>query len=174
MTKRVCIFIDGSNFYHSLRDFSNRKVNFQNFVSLLVGTSGTQTLIRTYYYNATRIKEDNSQQYEAQQRFFDALRRLPYFDLRLGRLVRKGPSTVIEKGIDVRIAVDMLQMAYKNIYDVAILVSGDADYVPAIEAVKDVGKHVKLACMKKSRSIALANSVDQVIDLDSCIERCWA
>lgn len=51
----------------------------------------------------------------------------------------------MEKGVDINIAVDMLSMAYKNLYDVCILVSGDSDFHPAIQAVKDLGKHVEMA-----------------------------
>jgi uncharacterized LabA/DUF88 family protein len=45
-----------------------------------------------------------------------------------------------EKAVDVYLATDLLQL--RNIYDVAIIVSGDQDYVPAVQAVKDSGKHV--------------------------------
>lgn len=45
-----------------------------------------------------------------------------------------------EKTMDVNLAVDMLQM--RDIYDMAIVVSGDQDYLPAIQAVKDTGKTV--------------------------------
>ena len=99
MPERVVIYIDGSNFYHSLRAHStSQKVDFQKLAALL---TGSRSLIRTYYYNAIVIKDDDMQRYKAQQRFLDVIRHLPYFDVRLGRLVRKG-TTVIEKGIDVR------------------------------------------------------------------------
>jgi uncharacterized LabA/DUF88 family protein len=46
----------------------------------------------------------------------------------------------IEKAVDVMLATDLLML--KDIYDVAILVSGDQDYVPAVRRVKDFGKTV--------------------------------
>ena len=45
-----------------------------------------------------------------------------------------------EKTVDVNLAVDMLQM--RDIYDMAIIVSGDQDYLPAVQAVKNAGKIV--------------------------------
>lgn len=45
-----------------------------------------------------------------------------------------------EKAVDVKLATDLLRL--KDIYDIAIIVSGDQDYVPAVEAVKDFGKNV--------------------------------
>jgi uncharacterized LabA/DUF88 family protein len=45
-----------------------------------------------------------------------------------------------EKTVDVNLAVDMVML--RDIYDLAIIVSGDQDYVPAAQAVKDMGKPV--------------------------------
>ncbi|MGA7579058.1 MAG: NYN domain-containing protein [Desulfobaccales bacterium] len=52
------------------------------------------------------------------------------FDKTLGR----------EKAVDVKLAVDLI--ALHNIYDMAVIVSGDQDYVPAVQIVKDLGKKV--------------------------------
>ena len=45
-----------------------------------------------------------------------------------------------EKAVDVKLASDMIVL--RDIYDVAIIVSGDQDYVPAVEVVKDSGRRV--------------------------------
>jgi uncharacterized LabA/DUF88 family protein len=45
-----------------------------------------------------------------------------------------------EKAVDVKLATDMLVL--KDIYDLAIIVSGDQDYVPAVQIIKDSGKRV--------------------------------
>lgn len=45
-----------------------------------------------------------------------------------------------EKAVDVKLATDLLML--RDIYDVAIIVSGDQDYVPAVQVVKDSGKQV--------------------------------
>jgi len=45
-----------------------------------------------------------------------------------------------EKAVDVRLACDMIIL--KDIYDAAVIVSGDQDYVPAVQIVKDFGKRV--------------------------------
>lgn len=48
--------------------------------------------------------------------------------------------TVLEKGLDTRLAVDMVTML--DYYDVALLVSGDADNIPCLDYVKAKGRHV--------------------------------
>lgn len=45
-----------------------------------------------------------------------------------------------EKAVDVKLASDMITL--KDIYDIAIIVSGDQDYVPAVGVLKDSGKRV--------------------------------
>lgn len=45
-----------------------------------------------------------------------------------------------EKAVDVKLATDMIVL--KDIYDISVIVSGDQDYVPAVQVIKDVGKHV--------------------------------
>ncbi|HZR03470.1 MAG TPA: NYN domain-containing protein [Burkholderiales bacterium] len=47
---------------------------------------------------------------------------------------------VREKAVDVRLACDMIML--RKIYDTAIVVSGDQDYVPAVQVLKDAGKTV--------------------------------
>lgn len=48
----------------------------------------------------------------------------------------------IEKGVDSAILTDMFSLAWENAYEVAILVSGDADLVPAVEKIQDRGLKV--------------------------------
>ena len=45
-----------------------------------------------------------------------------------------------EKCVDTKLSVDLILL--RDIYDVAVIVSGDQDYVPAVQAIKDYGKHV--------------------------------
>jgi len=45
-----------------------------------------------------------------------------------------------EKAVDVKLATDLITL--RDIYDVGVIVSGDQDYVPAVQSVKDFGKTV--------------------------------
>lgn len=47
-----------------------------------------------------------------------------------------------EKGVDAALVTDLLALAWQGSYDVAILVSSDADFVPAVEHVQDKGLKV--------------------------------
>jgi len=169
--ERVMVFIDGSNFYRCLKNqFGTASVDFLKLALLLCGD---RKLIRVYYYNAVVRREDGEERYRDQQRFFERLRDVPYLELRLGRLEKRG-STVVEKGVDVTIATDMLRRAYSNAYDTAILVSGDADLVPAVEGVKDIGKHVENAFIYAGHSRHLRQTCDRFILLDEAMmEQCW-
>jgi uncharacterized LabA/DUF88 family protein len=156
--ERVALFIDGSNFYHGLKQNINRvDIDFGKLANLLCGN---RKLVRIYYYNAPVDMRENIQRYKDQQRFFTRLTFIPYLTRKLGHLEKRTKRIKCraqckqdfdyefrtEKGVDVYLAIDMLAAAYKNLYDTAILVAGDGDYAMAIEAVKDVAnKHVELA-----------------------------
>jgi uncharacterized LabA/DUF88 family protein len=159
MAPRVCIFIDGSNFYHGLKhNFGKANVDFHKLSLLLCTTQ--RELVRTYYYNAPVNKSDGEERYKSQQRFFESLRKMPYFQLRLGRLEHRDGG-VIEKGVDIYIAVDMLRYAFSDIYDIAILISSDGDFAEAVNAVKDLGKHVEYAHFSTGKSKHLMDCCDK-------------
>lgn len=175
MADRLMVFIDGSNLYHSLRShFGRSDLDFAKFVSCL---KETRELRRTYYYGAQVDQALDPQGYKSQQRFLDSLNRVPYFEVRLGRLVyRNWPTSApFEKGIDVRLATDMLTHAFRNNFDVALLVSADADFGDMLQAVKDLGKHVEVALFGASTSSRrLRDAADRVIPIDvAFLANCW-
>jgi len=51
-------------------------------------------------------------------------------------------ETVVEKSVDVMLAVDMVVMAERDQFDTAYLLSADGDFTPAVEAVRGCGKSV--------------------------------
>ena len=65
-----------------------------------------------------------------------------------------------EKGVDVRLATDMLVHAAWNNYDVAILVSGDADFEPVVRRVRDLGKKVYISFFPYAIAEALKEASD--------------
>jgi uncharacterized LabA/DUF88 family protein len=50
-----------------------------------------------------------------------------------------------EKGVDVALAVDALQVGLKNQIDIAVLVTGDGDFVPLVRALNKNGVRVLVA-----------------------------
>ena len=68
-----------------------------------------------------------------------------------------------EKRVDVSIAVDMVVKAHAQEYDVAFILSADGDFVPAVMAVKALGKKVSAASPVIGRE--LAKVVDAFIPL---------
>lgn len=197
--ERVTIFIDGSNFYHGLKaNNCSTKIDFHKLSKLLTGQQ--RSLIRTYYYNAAYNQGDNPSEYANQLRFLTGLRRTPYLAVRLGRLEKrttqidqeklkealgdkltrrfieifgKEITSYVEKGVDIAIAVDMLKFAYSDSYDTAILISGDGDFVSALEEVQNLGKHVENVYFSKGHSIYLRETCDKFVALTSnSIKRC--
>src|SRR3989344_8488508 len=77
-----------------------------------------------------------------------------------------------EKGIDVWVAIDMVKEALQNKLDYCILISGDADFVPALDLVKSIGKEVLSAFVPKGYSNELRQKFPYFIikreDLSKC------
>ena len=110
--------------------------------------------LRTYYYDCLPYQgspptEEERTRYTTQRRFFEALERLPRFSVRLGRLERRGPDasgnfTFEQKRFDILLGVDLVSLATKGAVQEAIIVAGDSDFVPAIDAAKREGVAVSL------------------------------
>lgn len=164
MQRRLAIFIDGSNLYNGMREnLSNTRVNLGELIDQL---RNDRYLIRCYYYNAPLTEDYGDDLREGQARFFESLRRIPYVTVRLGRLHRRSDGSLVEKGIDVSIAVEALGLAYADAYDEAVIVSGDGDYVELVEAIKRRGKQVEISMFRNQSAGVLMEYADVFRPLD--------
>jgi uncharacterized LabA/DUF88 family protein len=75
------------------------------------------------------------------------------------------PKSGRSKRVDITLATDMLSHAHRKNYDVAVLVAGDADYVPLVEAVKHEGQQVVLWFVQDGLNPALRAAADHYWDL---------
>ena len=76
--KRICVYIDGANFYGGLtsinKRFSDSKFDFERYIKHLIKED---KLIQIYYYNALIKKKINEKVWRKQSDFFNRLRRIP-------------------------------------------------------------------------------------------------
>lgn len=71
----------------------------------------------------------------------------------------RAERSVLEKGIDVQLAVDMVRLALHRRYDAAILVSADTDLLPAVETVfRSRLAHVEIATWAGSNRLRFPNT----------------
>lgn len=136
-TERVAIYIDGGNFYRRLREAglpSGVRFDHSAFVeSLLRGRALTS---KRYYIGIVRNHdhtEKSQRMVEAQQKFLSGLSG-EGFTIKRGRIVYD--HGVREKGVDVKIALDLVVGAVDDLYDTAIIISSDTDLIPAIKYVR--------------------------------------
>lgn len=93
--------------------------------------------------------------YTASQRQASTWTRSPLVTLvtRPLRYPRRWPAEPArEKGVDVALAVDLVRLAVKGAYDVAVVMSTDTDLVPAVEAVVELGVRVEVAAWRARRA----------------------
>lgn len=167
--ERVIIFIDGSNHYHIVKNmFPNKKSTDFNFSKFMKHLVGDRKLIRAYYYTAPLDISYDEEGYMKQQQFFDKLQRVQNFKLILCRMQKvkiNGKIIYQVKEDDIHLAVDMVKLAFNNAYDTAILVSSDGDFVPAVQAVKEIGKNVENIGFENKFSYHLQHECDRFIKL---------
>ncbi len=170
-SERISIFIDGSNLYHSLKKL-NVKIDFEKLIKNLVGN---RELVAVFYYTANLNIGENQESYWEHQRFLEKLRKIPKFNVILCNLKKikenDGSFKYLIKGDDARLIHDFIVGAYENLYDIAIIVSGDEDFEPMIRTAKDKGKKIGNAFFKSSSSSSLRNACDFSICIDNNIEK---
>lgn len=143
----MAVYIDGSNFYYKLKDLGTKNITYFGFGEFSNFLSRDRNIIaKRYYVGVVRSKEGDKKSkkmQEGQVKLFNHLHsKKEGFNIQRGYLM-KNDGVYHEKGVDVKMAVDLLVGAYENIYDVAILVSSDTDLIPAIQKVKQLGKEVE-------------------------------
>ena len=165
---RICVFIDGSNLYFALkRNNKMTRVDYYQFSLALCGYR--RKLVRTFYYNAVFDATHFSDKAKSQQSFFDSLDRTPYLELRLGRIIQNREGHRMEKGVDVRMAADMVYYAARDFYDTAIVVTEDQDFSHAMGLVKELGKQVELAVFPDAQSREMIRAADKILNLDEIV-----
>lgn len=151
--QRVGVFVDVQNMYYSAKNIHQSKVNFGKILEEAV--SGRR-LIRALAYV---IKADSPEE----QSFFEALDKQG-FEVKYKELqvffggAKKGDW-------DVGLAMDAVRLVEK--VDVAIVVSGDGDFVPLVEYLQNRGLIVEAFAFAESASARLREQVDMFTDLSA-------
>lgn len=152
----VITYIDGFNLYFGMRREAVKRgtveepdASWYRYMWLDLHAmcsrmlTSEQTLVAVKYFTAP-ITGSKSKQ-ERQNAFLDALRTLPKIEIIFGRFEperkecnRCGHPAYHpqEKKTDVNIATSLICDALSDHYDTAILVTGDSDLRPALDAVK--------------------------------------
>ena len=142
--ERIFILIDGNNFYHRLKELKLNNLLSFHYEKLSDFLTGQRLLIfKHYYIGAIREEQGNPKSKELMrgQRKLTSILQRDGWIVKFGHMLKT--DGYHEKGVDVQIAVDLLIGAYENLYDTALIISGDEDFVLAIRKVQKLGKKVE-------------------------------
>lgn len=156
---RVAVFIDGSNFYRKLKDLEIKNTSKFNYFGFIKSLTKSEELTYTGYYVGQIRKEEKNEKsqllYSNQQKLFTHLEsNIPNLQIVRGH-IQNFNGTYKEKGVDVRLALDIYKLANKNAYDKVVLLSSDSDLIPAIRMVQEDGKEVEYIGFSHCPSIAM-------------------
>jgi len=91
------------------------------------------------------------------------------------RVYKKFAGNERTKGVDIGLATEFLSNAFQDNYGTAVLVAGDADYVPMVREVKRLGKRVYVAFFERSGlNPKLRRECDYFFELEDSFRRRWA
>jgi uncharacterized LabA/DUF88 family protein len=149
--KNVAVFVDVANIFYAAKAAG---VDI-DYVTLLKSATAGRDLVRAYAY--TGLDPDN----ENQRNFHDFLRRSNYKVV--SKDIRKYGDGKVKANLDIELVVDMMKTA-RNL-DIAIVVSGDGDFAPAIRAVQEQGVRVEVISFRGNTSSDLIDVADQFTDI---------
>jgi hypothetical protein len=149
---KVSIFFDGQNFYRSLQRYDESlRVDYDRLAAWITQAVGGPGAIFAGAHYYVGVSSDAPPLVEG---FLKGLELRPgYFVKRELRVRRSGRCPACnsdyeyttEKRVDTRLVAEMIHYAAIGAFDAAVLVSGDDDFVPAVEAVNALGRQVWVA-----------------------------
>ena len=152
--QRVAVLIDVQNMYHSARNLYKKRVNFKELLKTAVSS---RKLIRAIGYV---IKTESGEE----AAFFEAL-------TKIGIEPKFKDLQVFAGGLkkadwDVGLAIDAIRLAPR--IDAIVLITGDGDFIPLVEYLKEgeYGLQVEVMAFGRSASGKLKEKADEFINLD--------
>jgi uncharacterized LabA/DUF88 family protein len=166
-TERVAVFVDGANLYHSIKNYYKGVLDYGRLLSAAVGD---RKLLRATFYIVEKQETDEAQGAPSARSFVYNLNKFGY-KVRSKPLIvhetltAEGERSVSHKGDwDIGIVVDMIRLA--DHADTYVLVSGDGDYVEAIEYLQsEKGIRAEVISAAQCTSQALLDVCDLHTDL---------
>ena len=158
---RLAIFLDGGYVDASFP----RNLNYGRLVEHIRDVTN-QDLLRSYLYHClppVGPSVEVRRKYEGKKRLFYALERTPRFVVRLGQLVWQG-TAFVQKGVDLRLGLDLAFLADRSVVTDIALVSGDGDLAPALEFARNLAV-VTWVFHSGSLAESLRKTADEVVDL---------
>ncbi len=151
MSKNVAVFVDVANIFYAAKAAG---VDI-DYVTLLKASTAGRDFVRAYAY--TGLDPDN----ENQRQFHSFLTRSGYKVV--SKDIRKYGDGRIKANLDIELVVDMMRMAQH--IDIAVVVSGDGDFAPAIRAVQQQGVRVEVVSFRGNTSSDLIDVADVFTDI---------
>ncbi len=149
--------LDGSNLYNKLKRVDNKlstsNLHYRDFVEYVIKSKANYI----GYYVGEILPNKNDKKtwrlYKNQNYLFNGLTSQK-ISVKKGYLLKTN-GVYHEKGVDVQIAVDMLDMAFDNKYNECYLFSSDTDLIPAIKSAQKRGKKIIYVAFENYLSHAL-------------------
>jgi len=151
LTKNVAVFVDVANLYYSARGL---EVDV-DYVALLKAATKGRDLIRAYAYSGLDPENEN------QRKFIDFLNKNGYKVVH--KDIRKFGDGRVKANLDIELVVDVFRLADRM--DIAVIVSGDGDFAPAIRALQDKGVRCEVISFRPNTSSDLIAVADEFIDI---------
>ncbi len=192
---KIMVFIDGTWLYINKSrlsevygdesfhvDFGKLPQVLAQEVSMQLGDIDVD-VVRTCLFGSYAVNFDirDEEIVNRRREFFDMLKEEHHYEVEIypinfrGRRIRKTDRDARdtfepkEKYVDISLAASMLYYAaIPNVYDIAIAVIGDRDFIPMLQAVRRLGKRVAIASIKNSCAPDIADPRDasRVKDFD--------
>ena len=170
--ERISILIDGANFYHLVLKklhIEETLFDFDAFAVFLANGRKIPTMGKRYYVGTVREKEGDERSKQAMSRqtsLFTTLKKANW-EIKTSKLRTRVEEIPIdsrvtdykkiqklgiksirverqrEKGVDVKLATDIIVGAVDDQYDTAVIISSDSDLIPAIDWIR-LRKHKKV------------------------------
>lgn len=140
---RVACYIDGYNLYYGIRELKDAKLKWLDVKRLASSCLKEGQWLEQVCFFTSRVKNGREQQ-RRQNIYLEAIEASGVVlvegryqnDQTTCRKCGNTWSSPHEKKTDVNIATHLIVDAYQDKYDTALLISGDSDLVPPIEAVR--------------------------------------
>jgi len=149
--ERVIIFIDNSNIFKGFRKYKI-KVDYEKLKNKI---TKDRELRGIFLYEGVVYPISPEK-----KNWYEELSNRSGFEIKAS-FDKISSGGIIEKKVDIKIAIDIISLAYENAYDTAVLVSGDGDFVPVVKKVKELDKNVEVWAFKYSLANTLREELGQ-------------